>query len=511
MNRITLLPVLLPLVSINCAIPGPEDLNTALITETLVVYPVPQGTPQTSVVFTAKANGHALGIYSDTNAWDNPVNFTYFHIIDGTKIQVEVEPVFSFTNYKILPENLNITGTRSVNTISFDVSKAGQSISLVFDNNYQGAVLHIFVSAIDPEQPKASSANVTYFGPGYHDLFTTSGGRLLVSDSNRTVYIAPGAVVNGFIHFYNAGNSKIIGGGVIMLNDITAFQNQVLVIDRSNNFTVGNVIANSRALPLDGPGNPRRGSWTTSIYRSSNVTVDGYRVVSPTWASTDSLNIIDSTNVTVKNCFLRACDDTISLKGFWPEDNHASWQPIENIHVSDSILWSDSNNAMVAGEESRAEYYKNITFSNIDVLFSYDGRAPYHLDPLLNERSVMSIVCLDGTYFSDIVFNNIRVNNCQRLICMTFRDDFWYGSIQGNQQYPGGITGVTFSNITSVSPNDTSISNEILLLGYSQKGANPEKFIENITFDNVIINGGKLAATYSRLITNAQVRNLIFK
>lgn len=475
----------------------------------LLIYPVPEGTPQATVCFYAKANGQNLGVYSDTNAWKNPVNFTYFHIKEGTKVQVEIEPTFDFKTYKILPDNLGVKSSREGRKISFEASKAGQSFTIVFDDNYKGAVIHVFVAAIDPNQPTKSTEDVIYFGPGYHDLYKTHNGQLTVGGTGRTVYIAPGAVVNGTVFFSRAENCAIQGGGVLMMSGVNPNQyNRIpLVFSESRNCTVGKVIVNSRAIPLDGM---MRGSWSTHLYMCDDMTVDGYRVVSPTYASTDSLNISSSRNVTVKNCFLRACDDTISIKGLYDENNHSAWKPIQNIHISDTILWSDCNNAMVVGEESRAEYYKNISFKNIDVLFSYDDR-DNHLN--LDERAAMSIVCLDGTYFSDILFDNIRINNCQRLVCMTFKDDFWFGSLQGHQQYEGGISGVTFSNITSNSPNDSFISNEILLSGYTA-GKNPtypKKYIENITFSNFKINGVKLTASYNRLYKNDYVRNLIFK
>jgi hypothetical protein len=494
---------------------GVSDVDDTKNVPDLVVYPVPEGTPAETVVFSVKADGNKVGVYSDTNAWGNPVNFAYFHIKDGRKTKIEVETNFNFSACKILPIGLGIQGTKSGRRITFDVSKAGINISLVFDDNYTGAVIHVFVSAVDPNQPKESSGNIIYFGPGYYNLYETHNGQLNVTGTNKTVYIAPGAVVDGTIYFYNAYNCKITGGGVLMMSDLNPniYSRIPLVFINSSNCSIGNIIANSRAIPLDGADKPRRGSWTTAINSCSNMTIDGYRVVSPTYASTDSLDfqggVSSMTGISVKNCFLRACDDTISIKGSGNVDDSNNWQPIENFTVSDTILWSDANNAMVLGEESAAKYYKNITFSNIDVIFSYDDKT-HHLD--LDERSVMSIVCLDGTYFSNITWDNIRVNNCQRLICMTFLDGFWFGSVQGHQQHPGGISGVTFSNITSASPDSSStITNEIRLSGYAPKDLNPEKYIEDITLDNVIINGTKVTGSYHRLKKNGYVRNLIFK
>lgn len=122
------------------------------------------------------------------------------------------------------------------------------------------------------------------------------------------------------------------------------------------------------------------------------------------------------------------------------------------------------------------------------MLFSYDDK--YHHGEL-NERSVMSIVSLDGTYFRDISWENIRVNRCERLISLTFKDQFWFGSIQGNQQTKGGIDGIIFRNISVSSNSGSQIANEILLNGWQKEGT-PTKLIRNVTFDNVSIEGNLL-------------------
>jgi hypothetical protein len=484
----------------------------------LLIYPVPEGTPHGTACFSVKANGQLVGVYSDTNGWDKPVNWAYFHISDGTKVQVEVEPDFDFDSYKILPGPLGVKGEQKGRKITFDVSRPGQNFTLVFNDNYMGAALHIFVSAIDPHQPETGSDTLIYFGPGLHNLYETHhDGLLKVSGRGKTVYIAPGAVVCGMILFTDANDSRILGGGILMMGGYEGnpMFGVALTINASINFTLGEIIVNSRAVPLDGPERTLRGTWSTKVDCCRNLTVDGYRVVSTVFASTDSLSICSSSNVKIKNCFLRSCDDTISLKGLGNPIDNTYWGPIENISMSDCILWSDANNAMVVGEESRAKYYKNISFKNIDVIFSYDSREPHHLN--LDERSVMSIVGLDGTYFSDISWEDIRVNNCQRLICMTFVDDFWYGDLPGHQEHEGGIKDVAFLNISSVSSEKnihaSPISNEILLNGYGavKYPANPKKYIENITFENVMIDGVKLTASYGRLRKNSYVRDLVFK
>ena len=176
-------------------------------------------------------------------------------------------------------------------------------------------------------------------------------------------------------------------------------------------------------------------------------------------------------------------------------------------------IWNDCNNAMALGAETRARHYKNIHFKEVDVIFSYDD-LNHHTE--LDERSAMTIVCLEGTFFEDITWENIRVNRCERLACLTFKDNFWFGSIPGDQSTEGGINGVTFKNVTVSSNSGSSIANEILLNGWYRENT-PTKIVENITFDNVVIEGERVANEKNKHIkTNntserTLVRNLHFK
>jgi hypothetical protein len=211
-----------------------------------------------------------------------------------------------------------------------------------------------------------------------------------------------------------------------------------------------------------------------------------------------------------KNIFVRACDDAIVIKGL-ERGNPTDCAPNENLFFEQMQLWSDCNNAMELGCETRAKYYRNIHFKDVDVLFSYDDK--YHHEEL-EERSVMNICCLEGTYFSNISWEDIRVNRCERLIGMTFNDTYWFGSILGDQTTPGGIDGVSFKNIRVDSNSGSRIANEIRLDGWYREGT-PTKTIRNITFDNVVIEGKKVSSA-DQLVTNSTpsrplVSNLSFK
>jgi hypothetical protein len=174
-------------------------------------------------------------------------------------------------------------------------------------------------------------------------------------------------------------------------------------------------------------------------------------------------------------------------------------------------IWNDCNNAMCLGAETRASRYEDIHFKDIDVLFSFDDR-DHHAE--LDERSVMSIVCLEGTYFRNISWEDIRVNKCERLICQTFKNSFWFGSIMGDQTTEGGVEGVTYKNISVASNSGSKIANEILLNGWFKDGT-PTKLINNVVFDNVTIQGKRVSKENDIKTNNTPdlqlVTNITFK
>ncbi|MBO2517356.1 MAG: hypothetical protein CW338_08815 [Clostridiales bacterium] len=463
-------------------------------TKDIEAYPVPEGMPSQEVWFEISANGQEVGVYSDYNMEFDEVNFAYFNFRKGTEVDVEIRVLFDFRKVTVLPEGVADLETDG-NILRFRAANPGDNYSFIFDDDYQYITLHLFTNPIDEDEEKIRTAFSTmYFGPGYHDL----SDRQLNIGTGMTLYVAAGAVLNCPVVVENAKNVTIAGSGIIMMDKKNAvnpdYGTIVITLNHAKNVTIKGVIAHAH----------RSQNWTTHVYYSSDVTIENYHVVSTRYASVDALDITNSQNVTVRNCFLRSCDDCITVKGLSGKATPQEAPANEHIHVSGCTLWSDCNNAMVIGEESMAAYYDDITFDDIDVLYSYDDRDNHER---LDERAVMSIVLLHGTQVSNIRWDHIRVNNCQRLICMRFVDSFWFGSIQGNQSFPGGISGVTFSNITCSSNNTSRIANQILMYGWSK-----DKKISGVMFDNVCINGEKLRSMMNRYMkVNEYISNITFK
>jgi len=435
---------------------------------------VPEGTPLYKTMFSVTAGGLDVGMYSDRTYWGGCVNFGYFDLADGCAAEIVVKPEFPFTSVKILPVMLGITPQVTNGIIKFTVSRTPVQITLIFDDNYvSGNVLHLFAN---PMTSVPEAENLLHFPAGFHDVRGETGALDVPSDT--TVYLEPGAVLYGGIRA--AGEHiRILGSGVILVDG--GCTKIALDAVQCSDLTIEGVTVHTHA----------KNGWNVHLYLCDNVSVFNLKVISTTYACTDGLDISNGRGVTVKNSFIRSCDDSISLKAF---DRSLA---CEDIHFDHMILWNDCNSSMVVGEESRAAYYHDITFRDIDVLFSYDD-PQYHEQ--LAERSVMSIVLLDGVECTDIVWKNVRINKCERLACFVFRDNFWFGTVRGDQSVPGKIDGVQLHDIRVFCDSGSRIANQILIEGFD-----PEKTADHIDLRLVQIMGVEIDETYPRLVKNEYV------
>ncbi|MBQ4606044.1 MAG: hypothetical protein IJB15_05020, partial [Clostridia bacterium] len=393
---------------------------------------------------------------------------------------ITVTPDFSFRSVKILPEILGITPQVTSGIIRFTTPAHPAQITLIFDDTYMsGQVLHLFVNEIK-EEP--AGENVIAFPAGFHDVRTAEGYAMTVP-SDTTVYLAPGAVLYGGIRA-QGNNIRICGSGMIL----TDGNCRSISLDavQCDGMCIEDVIVHSHA----------RNGWNVHLYLCSHVDVVNLKVLSTTYACTDGIDISNGREVHIRNSFVRSCDDSISIKAF--DTNLAS----ENITLDHMILWNDCNNSMVVGEESKAAYYNNISFTNIDVLFSYDD-PQYHEQ--LDERAVMGIVLLDGVKCTNILWENIRIHKCERLACMVFRDNFWFGTVKGDQTREGIIEGVTVRNVRVFCNSGSRIANQILLEGYDEN-----KPVKDVSFQLIQIMGIEIDETYPKLVRNKYTEEIRF-
>ncbi|MGG1634238.1 glycosyl hydrolase family 28 protein [Paenibacillus sp. NRS-1760] len=420
--------------------------------------------------FTVKAGESDIDLYNaGNNSWNKPVSYGYFDI--PTSSTIAVTPNFEFSSFELVPRSLGIKGERSGNTITFKLNGPA-NVSLVVDGNYQGKVLHLFAESPETDIPDPTDPNVIYFGPGFHDLGEYGTPPTMIK-SNQTLYISGGAVVRGRFRADHATNITIRGRGII-LNDYRAqdeYDDIALALNYVTKSTVRDIIVNRDT-----------NSWTSSMHGNSDVEVINYKAVSPRYASSDGFNIVSSHDIVFDGSFIHSADDSLAIKGLSQEEDPAKALPVYNITYKNAQLWADGNNAIGIGAETVAAYFKNIHFNNIDVLYNFDDRD--HPDGL-TDRSAINIFALHGTEFSDISFENIRVEKAKRLINIQMDTTFYFGAIQGSWAWPGSIKGIRYKDITSYSDG----TNEIKVQGWSK-----DRMISDVIFDNIKINGKKVKA-----------------
>ena len=72
--------------------------------------------------------------------------------------------------------------------------------------------------------------------------------------------------------------------------------------------------------------------------------------------------MVNSSDITIKNSFVRAFDDCIVIKG--QKACYDKAQVVENITVDNCVIWNDWGKAIEFGAETVADVMRNVTVSN---------------------------------------------------------------------------------------------------------------------------------------------------
>lgn len=301
--------------------------------------------------------------------------------------------------------------------------------------------LHLFANPIEQFVPSKKDTNIIYFAPGIHNF---KDDKLYVP-SDKTVYLAGGAVLMGQVLFENVHNAKLIGRGII-----------------DHSVKMGVHIANCQNIYVEGivcTQCATGGSDSVTIRNVKSISYYG-------WG--DGMNVFASNNVLFDGVFCRNSDDCTTVyasrKGFVGG--------CKNIRMQNSTLWADVAHPIQIGTHGNTEYpdtIENLTYTNIDILDHHEMQIDY--------QGCLSINVGDNNLARNITFENIRV------------EDFRLGQLVNlrvfyNQKYctsPGmGIENIYFKDITYNGSNaELSIIN----------GYNADRMIKNIVFENLIING----------------------
>lgn len=418
-----------------------SDTNTV---KTVVYPPVPGLV--TSPDFKVKANGQVIWTEKvGSGGYENiELNFVSDHMEDlnianfscsgGQNISITASE--DIQSYVIHPKSKHIVAEAKGREMTFCIDGPQQ---LYIEIN---ALPHlaIFANPLEENVPSLDDHGVVYYEPGVHDI------EEITLQSNQTIYIAGGAVVNANVRGANVENVKILGRGCLNGN---------MRINTSKNIEVNGIFI-------------RHGTrgWANTLTDCYKTVYENVKVFSYLGRySLDGINPVSCKNFIINNCFIRTRDDCIAIKSPSRVENIDT----DSISVTKCLLvgWMYAD-GVTLGFELQGGNVKNVFVRDCDIVRARSGgRTGGH--------SAFSIVCDGPSKVSNICFENIRVaadieyKNLEIIVT----DGTLYGK--------GGI-----GNINGVYMKDVCWENAtkpFVIKGHSSQ------LIENITFWNCYVGG----------------------
>jgi Endopolygalacturonase len=474
----------------------------------VIIYPAPQR-KILSADYTIEVNGQEVPVYpAKTQHHDKKYSFAYFDFTDGEKVTVKVRSTKSLENLSILPHRHAIKPTINGNEAVFDIDS---HFNISFEPEGCNSPLLIFTNPIESDIPKENDTDVIYFGPGEHN---PKDGLIKLS-SNQTLYIAGGAVVNAGIEA-SGDNITIRGRGILNGSD---WEHNAGPTDFMINATdCNNLILKDITI---------QGSyyWTVVPQRCDRVLIENLRLAGSRVGNDDGVNPCNSSNVTIRNCFFRTDDDSISPKGITRSGGENNSKSVENILVENCTFWVDFANVFRIATESSCPVLRNFTARNIDVIHfpDRDRVQIFWLHPtgqMAMENLVFEDICINGEIPYNIAKltpqlqlvgtrpietpkpNNITEGSGRRGI-----GSRGYGEFVVIPSYGPCIRNVSFRNIYTYGdkPNVENNRGQVLLEGIDEKHS-----VSGVAFDNVTYYGVPVKPNNSAVKINEFVKQIEF-
>lgn len=383
----------------------------------------------------------------------------------------------------IRPYSKKIKFSRNKNTVEFKITKA---CNLSFEINgdiYRN--LQLYCNEFENEIPNENDKNVIYLKPGVHTAsnckyITLKGTRpVLYLYDNQTLYLEGGAYLEASVSVVGE-NVKILGRGVIDLLFANSPDCRYESLADKNMHTQGISLGHCKNTLIRGIIIRNSTSYAVSGNACSNVTIDNLKTFAcHTWS--DGIDMMASHDITIKNCFIRSCDDSIAIYASrWSNKGDAY-----NWSVTDTVLWSDLAHTVNIGTHGSQNMYNrdeiyNINFNNIDIL---EVNCPY---PAYWGAIAMTVG--DENIVRDCVFQNIRMEDYSM-------SSMFYLKVKQNPSYnpnPGFlINNIIFKNITF--NGDCPYLSEIA-------GYDALRKVKNVSFENIVVNGSRAKDFFEALI-----------
>lgn len=403
-------------------------------------------------------------------------------------VKIVIRPRRPVRSVVVRPTSLNVPCVIGTNGISLTLNRPSP---VVVEVNGPHHALHLFANPPQVNAPSSNSLAVRYFAPGVHHV-----GRIELK-SNERVHIAGGAVVYGYVAAQGATNIQITGRGILDVSPYARGEagGAVRLADCSNVTVEGLVMRDPDV-------------WCCSLFGCRNVTITNVKLVGLWRYNADGIDICNSQDVSVGDCFVRAFDDALVIKGLKFAKGSFDARPVKNVRFKGCVVWCDWGRAMEIGAETCAPEIANIVFEDCDIVRT--------------THIAMDIQHGDRAAIHDIRFENIRVEidaqNPQPLM-QNARDEK-YSPASGSRYSPtlmeivirknnyshdderGTVRDVLFKDVSVFSAHAPPSS---------FRGYDAEHGVDRVTITNLRFNGQAASnATAAQLRIGPEVRSVQF-
>lgn len=404
------------------------------------------------------------------------------------KLRIEIETDFPIFDAVVRPLSKNIPIEITHQKVCISIPENGKySIEI---GGRRNAIHLLYQKSIDDiELPSPTY----HFGAGHHHV------GLMKLKSGDSVHISRDAVVHGSFLAVDVQDIKIFGDGILCgdweerteRHGDLGFNNEN-IFQPEDIHTYGGIRAyRCKNISIRGITVTDTASYAISFFATDGIHIDNVNVLGLWKYNCDGIDFFNSSNITVKDCFIRSFDDSMCMKGL----TAFSYMNTENAHISNCVFWCDWGKTFEIGVATACGEIKNIVWQDCDIIH--------------NSGTCIAISNGQWADVHDIVYKNINIEYAKSTEppIVQSSDEQMYesdGSIhvpilinitdsrrnwQGNVSYEDDrtkIRNILIDNINVIMEQGIEKLPAIRVEKKTQKS-----FFENIDIQNVFINGKK--------------------